>query len=389
MSGREFHMIATTFYGLEEVLAGELKALGAKNVKQANRAVSFVGDKGFMYKANLALATALRILMPVGTFRINNERDLYAGVRNIDWDNYLYYKDTFSVQSVVYSRHVSSHSHYIALKTKDAIVDFFKDRYGTRPGVDTKNPTMRVHVHISGRQCTVSLDSSGEPLFKRGYRKASHPATLNEVLAAGILRLAGYKGYRRFVDPMCGSGTLPIEAAFLATRIPPGIHRSFAFAKWEDFDEDLFRLVRDSLMNRIVEPKAAIEAYDISPRWIRAARTNVEAAGLSDFITTEEKDFFAMENPEKLDQLLLVSNPPYGERIGSDIENFYKRIGDTLKERFAGTSSWWLTPGLSGVKNIGLRPGTKIKLYNGSIECRLLNYEIYKGSKKKHKNNAY
>ncbi len=386
MMSDDFVMVATTLYGLENVLAGELKELGARDLKLRNRAVEFRGDKGFLYKANLMLRTALRVLVPISGFDIRGERDYYRSIKAIPWDQYFFTGQTFSIKTVAHTRVLTSNSHYLALKAKDAIVDFFRERYGKRPSIDTKNPDIRIQVYIQDKHCRVLLDSSGEALFKRGYRRQANQAPLNEVLGAGMLKIAGYDGSTDLLDPMCGSGTLLIEAAMIAARIPPGLARGFGFEHWQNFDEDLFHKIKDSQMAKIRDPQHEITGYDIDAGTLRKAKMNIAAAHLEDFIRLEKKDFFT--TGYKGDEpLLLVFNPPYGERLPVDAPVFYKKTGDTLKRNYQGTKAWIITPEQKGVKHTGLHAGKKVKLYNGSLECRFIQYELYEGSRKKKKNN--
>ena len=259
-------MVATTMFGLEEVLAKELKDLGAQDVEIANRSVGFRGDKGFMYKANIALRTAIRILKPIRKFRVRNEDDLYKSLQKIEWEKYLSVDGTFAIGAVVNSRNFTSNSHYISLKSKDAIADYYRHKYSKRPNVDLKYPNLKIHVHIKNDLCTVSLDSSGDSLHKRGYRSSTNIAPINEVLAAGLVLLSGYTGEENFIDPMCGSGTILIEATMIACRIPANINRKhFAFENWLDYDEDLYFIIQDSLLKKISSPHYKIMGFDKAP----------------------------------------------------------------------------------------------------------------------------
>ncbi len=265
-----FQMTATTLFGLEEVLAKELTDLGAQEVKQGNRSVSFQGDKGFMYKANIALRTAIRILKPIKRFKVRDEEDLYKKVKQIRWDKYLEVDGSFIINAAIHQTQVSNNSHYVTLKTKDAIVDYFREKYEKRPDIDAKYPDLAIHIHISKDFCTVSLDSSGMSLHKRGYRSATNLAPINEVLAAGMLLLAGYNGDQNLIDPMCGSGTLLIEAAMIANQIPANINRKhFGFENWNDFDEDLFFIIQESLLKKIRSASCKIMGFDKAPSAVR------------------------------------------------------------------------------------------------------------------------
>lgn len=374
-------LVAKTFKGLEDVLFDELKSLGAKNLIKGNRAVEFEGDKAMMYKANFHLRTALRILKSIAEFKVQNEHDLYNAIQTIDWSDYFGLTDTFAVDSVVNSNHFS-HSKYVALKVKDAIVDQFRAKYKKRPFVDTDNPDIRISIHISNDICTVSLDSSGESLHKRGYRIKTNKAPLNEVLAAGMILLSGWDKQRIFIDPMCGSGTLIIEAAMIAHNIPPGMYReSFGFETWKDFDADLLESIYEE---DIPETKNEIRILgsDTSEIAIRIARENVSNANLKrkiDLLIKPIENY----NPPSDEGGIVITNPPYGERIKkNEINGFYKLLGDTFKKRYPGFEIWLLSSNLEAIKHIGLKPNKKLTLFNGPLECKFLNYSMYQGSKK-------
>ncbi len=376
-----FKMVAKTLFGLEEVLAKELQQLGAQQIEPGVRMVSFVGDKGFMYKANLALRTALKILKPIHSFRAWNDRALYSGIQSIDWSKYLTVNQTFVVD-VTLSGEQFTHSQFVALKTKDAIVDQFRDKYGKRPDIDKLHPDLRINIHIFNDQCSVALDTSGNSLHHRGYRSATNIAPINEVLAAGMLLLSGWDGSTHFLDPMCGSGTLLAEAAMIACNIPANINRKeFAFEKWQDWDNDLFDTVTNSLMNKTREFHYTIKGYDKAPSAVMKAKDNIKNANLEDYVTISQENFFdtnkATEGP-----LHMVFNPPYGERLDINLERFYREIGDTLKQGYPNTNAWFITGNLEALKFVGLKPSRKIKLFNGKLEARLVKYEMYEGSKR-------
>jgi Predicted N6-adenine-specific DNA methylase len=380
---KEFELVAKTFKGLENVLAGELTALGAKDVKALNRAVSFVGDNAMMYKANLWLRTALKILKPIKEFKARNEVELYKGIAEIDWEEYFGVDDTLSISTVVVSPYFN-HSQFVALKAKDAIVDQFRSKFNKRPSIDTENPTILLNIHLTEDDCSVSIDSSGESLHKRGYRLNSTIAPINEVLAAGMIMLTGWDGNSNFLDPMCGSGTLPIEAALIAYNIPPGIFRKeFGFEKWKDFDADLFESIYNDDENSR-EFKHAIVGADISAGAIRIASENVKNAFLTNKIELMVKSF---ESSIPSDEVgLVIMNPPYGERIKkNNIQEFYQSIGNVLKRNFAGFDVWILSGNKDALEYIGLHPSKKITLYNGAIECKFQKFTIYEGSKKSKK----
>lgn len=377
-----FNMVAKTLFGFEELLVKELKQLGAQDVKEGVRNVSFVGDKGFMYKANLALRTAIKILKPIKTFRVSNEDDLYKQVYSIKWEKYLKATGSLAIDATVHSKHFT-HSKFIALKTKDAIVDRFRDNGGVRPNVDLRFPDLKINVHIDRSVCTISLDSSGESLHRRGYKLATNIAPINEVLAAGLIMLSGWDGQSDFMDPMCGSGTMLAEAAMIACNIPPNLMRKeFAFERWEDWDVDLFEKIEESLLKKTRDFHHKIIGYDKSPSAVHKAKENIKNAHLDEFITIKYEDFFKTQRPGGEQKLHMVFNPPYGERLDIQMEQFYKQIGDTLKQNYPNTDAWFITSNLEALKHVGLRPSRKIKLFNAKLESRLVKYEIYAGSKK-------
>lgn len=374
-------MVAKTLFGFEELLAKELTQLGAQRVVQGVRVVSFEGDKGFMYKANLGLRTALKILKPIKTFKAVNDVALYKGIQSIDWSDYFSAHQTFLIDTTLHSDHFN-HSQYVALKSKDAIVDQFRDNQGKRPDVDKDFPDLRIHVHIDRDQVTVSLDTSGESLHRRGYKTATNIAPINEVLAAGMLMLSGWDGTSHFIDPMCGSGTILAEAAMIACNIPANINRKeFAFEKWSDWDSQLFDNILESLLKRTREFHYTITGYDKAPSAVSKAIDNIQNANLSEYINIKQANFFETEK-ETDGPLNMVFNPPYGERLDIDMERFYREIGDTLKQGYSNTNAWLITGNLDALKFVGLRPSRKIKLFNGKLEARFVKYEMYAGSKK-------
>jgi putative N6-adenine-specific DNA methylase len=379
---QEFEMIAKTFMGLEPVLANELTQLGAENVTIGRRMVSFTGDKEMMYRANFQLHTAIRILKPIKHFKALSADDVYEGVKDIDWTQYLALDKTFAVDSVVFSEEFR-HSKFVAYKVKDAIVDQFREKTGNRPNISVANPDMRLHIHIADvapgqSECTLSLDSSGESLHRRGYRQESVEAPLNEVLAAGMILMTGWTGETDFIDPMCGSGTLLIEAALIARNMAPGLFRKeFAFEKWPDFDADLFdEIYNDDSKER--EFKHHIYGYDVDIKAVNTARLNVKAAGLTSDITVTEQDFKVFTQPKE--KSIMVTNPPYGERISTpDLLGTYKMIGERLKHEFTGNDAWILSYREECFDQIGLKPSIKIPLYNGSLECEFRKYQMFDG----------
>lgn len=379
-----FKMVAKTLFGFEELLAKELKQLGAQAVTTGVRHVSFVGDKGFMYKANIGLRTAIKILKPIAKFKVINETDLYTKINAIPWENYLKSDGSLAVGATL-NGDTFTHSQYVSLKTKDAIVDRFRDRSGQRPNVDLRFPDLKIDIHIDRHFCTVSLDSSGESLHKRGYKVATNIAPINEVLAAGLVLLSGWDGQSDFMDPMCGSGTVLIEAAMIACNIPPNLMRNeFGFERWEDWDVDLFEKIEDSLLSKTRDFHHKIMGFDKSPSAVEKAIQNVENAKLEDFIYIKHEDFFKTQKGGSA-HLHMVFNPPYGERLDIEMENFYGSIGSTLKHKYPGTHAWMISSNMEALKHIGLRPSRKIKLFNAKLEARFLKYEMYSGTKKIHK----
>lgn len=379
---KNFKMVAKTLFGMEELLAQELRQLGASEIEIGTRNVSFEGDTGFMYKANLCCRTAIKILKPITAFNIFTEEDLYKKVYEMPWENYMGVKGTLAVNATVFSD-VFTHSQYIALKTKDAIVDRFRDKQGERPDVDLDHPTLRINVHIDRNICTISLDSSGESLHKRGYKVESTLAPINEVLAAGMLMLSGWQGQCNFLDPMCGGGTILTEAAMIACNIPPNLNRDeFGFETWPDFDVDLYEKIEEAALSKVRDFPHKIYGFDNDPVAVKKAKENIKSANLQEFIEVKQQDFFESEK-EGDKPLYIVFNPPYDERISvSDVENFYSSIGNTLKRGYPGTQAWLITSNMEALKFVGLHPSKKIKLFNGKLEAKLVRYEMYEGSKK-------
>lgn len=376
-----FKMIAKTFFGFEEILAQELRVLGAQDVEIGTRMVSFKGDKGFMYKANLSLRTALKILKPIYYFRAKTDVLLYKGIQGIDWSSYLNANQTFVIDTTIHSDFFK-HSQFVSQKAKDAIVDQFRAKTGVRPSIDKDYPDLRINIHIDKDQVSVALDTSGNSLHQRGYRTATNIAPINEVLAAGMLLLAGWEGKTDFLDPMCGSGTILIEAGMIACNIPANINRKeFAFEKWNDWDNDLFDNIIDALMKRTREFHYTIKGYDKAPSAVHKTIDNIKNANLDDYIIVEQQNFFDTKK-ETSGPLQMVFNPPYGERLDIDLERFYREMGDTMKQNYPGTHAWFITANLEALKYVGLKPSRKIKLFNGSLEARLVKYEMYEGSKR-------
>ena len=377
---QEFELIAKTFMGLEPVLAEELTQLGANNVQIGRRMVSFTGDKEMMYRANFQLHTAIRILKPIKHFKARSAEEVYDEVQKIKWDDILDVKKTFSVDSVVYSEEFRN-SRFVTYKVKDAIVDWFREKQGTRPNISVSNPDIRLNIHIAEDNATLSLDSSGESLHRRGYRQEQVEAPLNEVLAAGMILMTGWKGECDLIDPMCGSGTIAIEAALIARNISPGVFRKeFAFEKWNDFDQDLFDMIyNDDSQEREFEHH--IYGYDIDMKAVNTASLNVRAAGMSKDITIAQQDFKDFQQPAE--KSIIVMNPPYGERISTpNLLGTYKMIGERFKKAFAGNEAWVLSYREECFEQIGLKPSIKIPVYNGSLECEFRKYVMFDGKMK-------
>jgi len=342
--------------------------------------VSFTGNKEMMYRANFQLHTAIRILKPIRHFKARSADDVYEEIKKIDWTQYIAEDKTFAVDAVVFSEEFR-HSKFVAYKVKDAIVDQLREKRGTRPNISIANPDLRLNIHVAEDKCTLSLDSSGESLHRRGYRQESVDAPLNEVLAAGMILLSGWQGDTDFVDPMCGSGTLLIEAALIAKNMAPGLFRKeFAFEKWPDFDADLFdEIYNDDSQER--EFKHHIYGYDIDMKAVNTARLNAKAAGLSSDITIEQQDFKDFTQPSG--KSIMITNPPYGERISTpDLLGTYRMIGERLKHQFKGNEAWILSYREECFEQIGLKPSIKIPLYNGSLECEFRKYQMFDGKLK-------
>ncbi len=374
-------LIAKTMAGLEGVLASELQDIGAAEIRQTARAVHFEGNAEVMYRANFELRTALRILRPIAEFTAKDEAALYRHIYDIDWREYMEVDNTFAVDAVTWSETLR-HSKYVALKTKDAIADRFRKETGRRPNVRVDDPDLLVHIHVNDTKATVALDSSGVSLHRRGYRMHGGVAPLNEILAAGMVLLTGWQADRPFLDPMCGSGTLVLEAALLAGRIPPQWQRKkFAFQQWKDYQPEVWERVRREALAQTTINWPPILGYDRDFRALRIAEDNIAAAHLSGKIQLQKMPFEQLNPPPGPG--LVVMNPPYDERIPVEqTALFYKRIGDMLKQRYAGYDAWVLSANLEALKQIGLHPSRKITLFNGPLECKFLKFSLYEGSKK-------
>ncbi len=375
----QMEMVAKTFPGLEEILAKEISQIGGKGIEILNRAVRFYGNKSLLYKSNLYLRTALRILVPILKKNIKTQIDLYAVIKEYEWEKHLKPGMTISIDTFLNSS-TFTHSQFVSLRTKDAIADRLRQVFNRRPSVDKNNPDLSVNVHLVNNALTVSIDSSGSSLHKRGYRKGDFEAPINEVLAAGLIMLTGWKGEKDFYDPMCGSGTIGIEASLIAREIPPGIFRTqFGFEKHKDFDEALWSQIYDDVQEK--EWKGKIISSDISKQAIKIAAANAKNASVLkniNYIGIDFRNYPPIDNGG-----VAIINPPYGERMGSgQMTNFYRIIGDSMKKNFTGAEVWILSSNLNALKHVGLRPVERYKVFNGALECRFFKYEIYSGSKK-------
>lgn len=377
---KNFEIIATTLFGLEELLAEELRGLGAADVEILNRAVRYRGNLTMLYKSNLYLRTAVKVLRPIASFYAPDEHVLYDNIKKIPWNDYLSYKKTFAIDGSTHGG-TFTHSMYVAQKCKDAIADQFRERYGIRPSVNVEDPDLRINVHIAEKKVIVSLDSSGSSLGKRNYRLSQTLAPISEVLAAGIIMFTGWDKQSDFIDPMCGSGTFSIEAALIACNIPPGRFRNFGFETWKDFRSELWNDVRAEADAKVVPLPGKIFAGDIDDSALKIAIPNANRAGVRRMISFEKQDFF--QSSHESGKGLVVLNPPYGERLQVDeIENFYRDTGSRLKHFYHGCDAWIISSNYEALKHFGLKPSKKIKLFNGSLECRLQKYELYLGSKR-------
>ena len=377
-------MLAKTFKGLEQVLAGELIELGANNVQIERRAVSFTGDKRMLYMANFCLRTASRVLVPIARFKAKKTDEIYEQVKQLDWSQYMTAKTTFQIDATVYSDWFR-HSQFITYRVKDGIVDWWMEHGGVRPSVQLTNPDIYLNVHIAGEVVTISLDSSGESLHKRGYRVANTQAPINEALAAGMLLLAGWKGESDFYDPMCGSGTLLIEAALIARNIAPGIYRKgFAFEKWADFDADLFEdIYSDDSRERDFNHK--IYGSDAGYYAVQATTKNVHSANLQRDIEVKQIRVEELRLADRnTEGALVMMNPPYGERLSQDkdVLRLYQDMGTALKHQFSGATAWIISSNEDALKCVGLRPAKRVHLVNGDLDCLFNQYVLFKGDHK-------
>lgn len=374
---QSFELIAKTFQGLEEVLAQELIELGANDVQIGRRMVSFSGDQEMMYRANFCLRTAVRVLKPISHFRARNADDVYKAVKEIEWNDFLDLDTSFVVDTTVYSTEFRN-SKFVAYKVKDAIVDYFMEREGKRPNISVSNPDLRLNIHIAEESCTLSLDSSGESLHLRGYRTATVDAPINEVLAAALIKMSGWKFDCDLIDPFCGSGTILVEAALMARNIYPGVfRRKFGFENWKDFNPELLSSIFDDDSNERTFEHRIIGA-DINLRAVEAAQANAKAAGVADLITVEQREIRNFTHPES--PALLITNPPYGERLRpEDLSDIYRTLGEKLKREFQGGEAWVISSREELFDSMRLRPSFKVPLQNGSLDCELRKYVTFEG----------
>lgn len=379
-----FKLVAKTTAGLEHVLAEELQQLGVQNIEIMNRAVGFMADKKLIYKTNYCLRTALQVLLHVTSFRAANEQELYNHVYKINWQKYLDIDKTFAIDAVL-GGGIFTHSQFVAFKAKDAIADHFRERFGKRPSVDTQNPYLRINLHISNDLVNISFNTSGDSLHKRGYRVIVDKAPINEVLAAGLILLSDWKADTNFIDSMCGSGTIPIEAAMIAMNIPAGYFRkSYGFMNWKDFEPDLWNQAMGEADDLICDFDHEIIGSDRSLKAVEIARQNVRKAHLHKDIRIIRKNMEEFTPPEAPG--ILIINPPYGERLEEkDIKALYSSIGDSLKRNFTGYKAWIISSDFHALKHIGLKPSKKLTVYNGPLECRFICFDIFSGSHKEMK----
>ena len=377
---KEFNMLAKTYFGLEDILAKELTELGANEIETERRAVRFKGDKALLYKANLCLRSAIRILVPIAQFKATDADEVYEKAKKINWEEYIGIKQSFIINETVNSENFR-HSKFVAYRLKDAIADYFTELYDKRPSVSITSPDIYIDIHISHNECTISLDSSGVSLHKRGYRNSQNEAPISEAQAAGMLLMAGWDGSKDFIDPMCGSGTFLIEAALIALNIPPCIYRTqFAFEKWQDFDKELF----DDLYNDDSEEREfthKIIGYDVNPNTVKIAQENIKAAGLSKYIEVQCRDIANFE--EVTEPSLIVTNPPYGERLKpEDLRDLYREISRALKHKFVNGEAWVISSHVENLAAIGLKPSQRVELKNGALDCEFWKFEIFSGTHK-------
>jgi putative N6-adenine-specific DNA methylase len=372
-----FAMTAKTLPGLEEVLAAELQALGARDIQCGHLAVSFRGGEDILYKANLCLRTALRVLVPVKEFTADRTSGLYEAAFDFPWETYIGADDTFAVDAAV-SSPAFTHGGFCALKVKDAVADYFSKKFGRRPAVNTEAPSLRINLFIHDTRCVLSLDASGDSLHRRGYRLEKTEAPLSEVLAAGIILLTGWDASLALHDPMCGSGTFLTEAGMMAARIPPGaLRKKFGFMGWKTYKPKLWDGIRREELSHGREIPAAITGADSDPKAVEIAAGNIRRAGLEQQISVTRAVFEDAPAPEGGPGYIIM-NPPYGKRMHSEeLLALYARAGDTFKRKYTGWTAWMFSANLEAIKRIGLRPFCRVPLKNGPLECRLLGFKLF------------
>ena len=376
---KNFRLVAKTSFGLENILADEIKAIGGQNITLGNRAVFYEGDLKIIYKSNYFLRTALRVLKEIEFFHFKNVEQFYLKCKNFEWKHHFGVEQSFVIHSTVGNSKDFTNSMFASLKAKDAIADYFRNKIGKRPNVDTENPEIVIDLHIHGDTCVISLDSSGESLHKRGYRMNQGEAPLNEVLAAGMIQLAGWTGNSDFMDPMCGSGTLPVEAAMIAQNIPAGrFRKNYAFENWNDFDQLLFEDIKKSTVKK--EFNHRIFASDISGSNLLNAQTNARRALVFNKIKFKVSDFKDLQTD--FENGMIIINPPYGERLkDSDLTDLYAMMGERLKHQYAGSTAWILSSSVESFKHVGLKPEIRVDLYNGALKCKFNKYKMFTGKR--------
>lgn len=383
-NNKEYQILVKTFFGLEEVLENELLNIGANDVKKLNRAVSAIGDLSLVYKCNLLLRTALSVYVKIKSGKVDNNNDLYKLVKSINWDSYFSVDKSIAVEAVTFSKNFK-HSKFVEQKTKDGIVDFFREKKGKRPDVNLKQPDVKIYIHISGSNCSIYFNSSGESLYYRGYNKITGKAPLNDVLAAGMVLLSGWDKKSPFYDFMCGCGTIIIEAMMVACNIPPTMRRkSFSFMNWLNYDSLLWSTIFNSAIEKIKNNSAYIIGADIDSVVISYAEKNLDRLYPKHNVTLHNKDFFKI-NPDDNKGTVII-NPPYGMRYSNEnIIMFYKNLGKQIKFNYDGYKFWILSSEKQYMKLLGLKPDKKLTLFNGALECSYNKYKIYSGAKKNYK----
>lgn len=382
MQNHVIEMVATTLYGMEPFLAEELEQLGAKSVAIDKKAVRFMGDKALLYRCNLQLRTAIKVIQPIGKFQARNPDEMYDAIKQIPWDKYIDLKQTFAVD-VALNTNYFNHSHYLALRIKDGIVDYYRQKKGCRPDVNPDQPDIPIHLYVNDQTCYLYLDSSGHPLYKRGYRYQQHTAQMSEVLAAGLIKLSRWNPETILIDPMCGSGTILIEAALLAGNSTPGLFRQhYAFMNWKDYEPLLYKKEMEKLYRHRSYIKTRIIGADSDLESVHLCRQNIKKAGMEGIIQVFHKPLQEFTPPAGTPGMV-ITNPPYGERLKQEhIDQLYEMMGDRFKQVFSGYIAWVLSSNMDAMKHFGLRPSQKIKIYNGPLECRFHRFELYSGSRK-------